>query len=81
MFEIIVTAEDVARPKPAPDVYVRACQALGVAPEDSVDFEDSETGVRAAAAAGLTVVAVPDMAGLALEGAHHVLGSLAEVAG
>ena len=60
-FETIRTRESVERHKPAPDVYLRALADLGItAPEHSFAFEDSEPGVRAAKAAGLYVVAVPN---------------------
>jgi beta-phosphoglucomutase-like phosphatase (HAD superfamily) len=49
----------VPRAKPAPDVYLRACLGLGVQPGAAIAFEDSETGVRAAQAAGLHCVLVP----------------------
>ncbi len=57
-FAAVVTAQDVERPKPAPEVYVEACRQLGVEPHDAIAFEDSSAGVEAAAAAGLTVVGV-----------------------
>jgi HAD superfamily hydrolase (TIGR01509 family) len=57
-FDVIVTADDVASGKPAPDVYVEAVRRLGVPPRDCLAVEDSEHGVRSAIAAGLPVVAV-----------------------
>ena len=48
-----------AAPKPAPDVYLAACEALGVAPAEAVAFEDSPPGAAAARAAGMFVIAVP----------------------
>lgn len=54
--EHINTVFEVARPKPAPDVYIRAAARLDVAPHTCLVFEDSVTGVRAAAAAGMTVI-------------------------
>lgn len=54
-------AEEVRRPKPAADLYLTACEALGVAPKRSVAFEDSATGVSAARAAGLYVAVVPSL--------------------
>ena len=60
-FETIRTRESVERHKPAPDVYLRALADLGITvPARSFAFEDSEPGVRAAKAAGLYVVAVPN---------------------
>ncbi len=58
-FHALLTAEDVVRGKPAPDVYLKAAERLGVAPSSMLVFEDSEAGTRAAAAAGATVVSVP----------------------
>lgn len=56
---VLVCAEDVAAPKPAPDPYLVACQRLGARPERTVALEDSPVGVAAAKAAGLWVVACP----------------------
>ena len=58
-FEIVVAGEDVEHGKPAPDLYLRACELMGVAPARAVAFEDTLVGVNAAKAAGLTVVGVP----------------------
>lgn len=58
-FAITVSADEVSRGKPAPDVYLRAASQLDVAPEDCVAVEDSSNGLRAASAAGMAVVAVP----------------------
>lgn len=54
------TRDEVANPKPLPDVYQLALHKLGAAPERTVAFEDSEPGVRSAKAAGLYVIAVPN---------------------
>jgi beta-phosphoglucomutase-like phosphatase (HAD superfamily) len=58
-FEVTICGDEVAHPKPAPDLYARACELLGVAPADAVALEDSATGVASAHAAGLFVIAVP----------------------
>lgn len=58
-----VAIEDVAEPKPAPDMYLAAARALGVDPADCLGFEDSETGADAALAAGLQLIAVPSLPG------------------
>jgi HAD superfamily hydrolase (TIGR01509 family) len=77
LFDVILSAHEVAAPKPAPDPYLEACRRLGVEPGPSVvALEDSPTGVAAARAAGLTVVGVPSVEGLALEEAHHLAESL-----
>jgi HAD superfamily hydrolase (TIGR01509 family) len=59
-FATIRTRESVARPKPAPDLYLLALQDLDASIEGSFAFEDSHPGVTAAKAAGLHVVAVPN---------------------
>ena len=58
-FAAVVSADEVERGKPDPAIYLHAAQRLGVAPGDCLVFEDSVTGVRAARAAGMTVVAIP----------------------
>lgn len=76
-FDVVLSAHEVAAPKPAPDPYLEACRRLGVEPGPSVvALEDSPTGVAAARAAGLTVIGVPSVAGVALEEAHHIADSL-----
>lgn len=57
-FEAVVSAEALAREKPAPDVYLEACRALGADPSQAIAFEDSAIGVTAARRAGLLVVQV-----------------------
>ena len=75
-FTAIVTSSDVVHHKPAPDLYLLACERLGVPPANAVAFEDSPTGVRSAVAAGLTVVAVPAPGGPPVPDAHLVIPSL-----
>jgi len=57
-FEAIVDGSQVERPKPAPDVYLRAAELLGIPPRNCIVFEDSPVGVAAAVAAGMRVVGV-----------------------
>jgi HAD superfamily hydrolase (TIGR01509 family) len=59
-FRAVVSGESVARPKPAPDIFLRAAAELGAAPEGCVVLEDSLAGVTAGRAAGMTVIAVPE---------------------
>jgi len=76
-FDVVVSAHEVAAPKPAPDPYLEACRRLGVEPgPDVIALEDSPTGVAAARAAGLTVIGIPSLDGIALEEAHHIAASL-----
>ena len=58
-----VAVEDITHPKPAPDIYLRAAEMLGVDPTDCLGFEDSETGASAALSAGLHLIAVPSIPG------------------
>lgn len=60
-FPVVVTGEQVARSKPAPDIYLEAANRLGVSPARCVAFEDSDLGLEAAMAAGMRAVAVPDL--------------------
>jgi beta-phosphoglucomutase len=57
-FDVIVDGSQVLRPKPAPDVYLRAAELLGIPPRNCVVFEDSPVGVTAARAAEMRVVGV-----------------------
>lgn len=59
-FRAVVAGSDVAKTKPAPDVYLRATEKIGIAPAVCVALEDSATGVTAAKAAGLRAIAVPN---------------------
>lgn len=58
-FNITVSADEVARPKPAPDVYLAAADALNLAPKDCLALEDSEAGADSARSAGMKVIAIP----------------------
>jgi HAD superfamily hydrolase (TIGR01509 family) len=60
-FDAIVTRDDVARGKPFPDLFLLAARRLGVPPGRCLALEDSHNGVRAAHAAGMPVVMVPDL--------------------
>jgi HAD superfamily hydrolase (TIGR01509 family) len=60
-FAVTVCGDEVAHTKPAPDLFLAAAQKLGVRPSDCLVLEDSENGVRAAVAAGVPVVMVPDL--------------------
>ncbi len=62
-FGTVVTADDVTRPKPAPDPYLVACDRLGVTASAAVGCEDSRTGLAAVQAAGLASIGVPSQPG------------------
>jgi HAD superfamily hydrolase (TIGR01509 family) len=81
-FDAIVTADhDRERSKPLPTLYLETLELLGVAADEAVAFEDSPNGVRAAVAAGVFCVAVPNgvTASLSLADADLVVASLAEL--
>jgi HAD superfamily hydrolase (TIGR01509 family) len=59
-FSIVTTADDVAKTKPSPDIFIEAARRLGVEPAHCVVLEDAEKGVIAAAAAGMKSIAVPN---------------------
>jgi HAD superfamily hydrolase (TIGR01509 family) len=76
-FDVVVSAHEVAAPKPSPDPYLEACRRLGVEPgPDVIALEDSPTGVAAARAAGLTVIGIPSLEGVDLAEAHEIADSL-----
>jgi HAD superfamily hydrolase (TIGR01509 family) len=79
-FEVVVSSDDVPRPKPAPDLYLAACAALRAEPAASIGLEDSPPGVASADAAGLFVIGVPYLAGTPLPGADLVVPSLEDPA-
>jgi HAD superfamily hydrolase (TIGR01509 family) len=82
-FQVTVSSEEVARGKPAPDVYLDAAHRLGVRPGRCAAVEDSENGIRSAKAAGMRVLAIPNPlyppAEDALALADDVLDSLEEL--
>jgi HAD superfamily hydrolase (TIGR01509 family) len=59
-FAVTISSEEVERGKPAPDVYLEVLRRLGADPAESLAVEDSENGIRAAKAAGMRVVALPN---------------------
>lgn len=78
-FEAIVTSDDVEHAKPAPDIYLLACQRLGVDPAAALALEDSASGIAAAKAAGLTVIGVPQYAETDASAADRVVDSLEDL--
>jgi HAD superfamily hydrolase (TIGR01509 family) len=81
IFDVVLSAHEVANPKPAPDPYLEACRRLGVAPGPNVvALEDSPSGVAAARAAGLTVIGIPSLEGVAREEADLIARDLLDEA-
>jgi len=82
-FKTVICADDVppGRTKPKPDLFLKALDVIGVSADEAIVFEDSPNGVKAARAAGIFVVAVPNpmTARLKIEGADLILKSLAEL--
>jgi HAD superfamily hydrolase (TIGR01509 family) len=80
-FEVVLSAEAEEQGKPDPAIYLSAARELGVLPERCLAIEDSVAGVRAAKAAGMVCVAVPESVDVdaAGAGADLVLGSLTEL--
>ena len=81
-FAHVVTGEQVARGKPAPDIYLEAAARLGIDPAGCIAAEDSDAGVLSASAAGMRAVMVPDLkppSPAARAAAFRVLTSLHEM--
>jgi HAD superfamily hydrolase (TIGR01509 family) len=78
-FAAIVSSDEVAHPKPAPDVYLEACRRLGVEPTAATAIEDSTSGILAARRAGLTVIVVPQWEAVDTSAADHVASSLEQL--
>jgi len=80
IFHCVVLGDDpqVKRGKPAPDIFLAAAERLGANPSSCLVFEDAPSGTRAALAAGMSVVVVPDpnMDRNRYEGAHQIVDSL-----
>ncbi len=69
-FEAVIAGDDVAKGKPAPDIFLAAARALGVDPRDCLVLEDAPAGVQAAHAAGMRCIAVPNAHTQGLDFSH-----------
>jgi pseudouridine-5'-monophosphatase len=82
MFGCVVIGDDpeIKHGKPAPDIFLVTAQRMGVAPSDCLVFEDSPVGIKAARAAGMFSIAVPDphLSREVVQAADQILGSLSE---
>ena len=61
-FKVVIGGNQIKNGKPAPDIFLKAAEELGVAPDDCYVFEDSLNGVRAGHAAGASTIMIPDQA-------------------
>ena len=81
-FDVLVCGDMIEKSKPAPDIFLKACELLGVDPAECYGIEDSHNGIRASAAAGLHTIMVPDVLAATEEMeklSEIVLPSLSEV--
>lgn len=82
LFKVVVGGDQVERSKPYPDIFLKTAERVGVNPTECLALEDSENGVRAAVAAGMTVIQVPDLvppSKALIELGHTILKSLNDV--
>lgn len=79
-FAATVCGDEVRRPKPHPDSYLRAAELIGVEPARCVAIEDSPIGIASAEAAGCVVVAIPNDVDIEPAPTRHVLPTLADLA-
>jgi len=79
-FRVVVSSEDVAHGKPAPDIFLRTAGLLDVSPAACCVIEDSQAGVTAARAAGMTAIGITNsLPAGKLAHAHHVVASYEEI--
>jgi HAD superfamily hydrolase (TIGR01509 family) len=60
-FRVVVGGDQLKRSKPEPDIYLMACEKMGISPENAYAVEDSYNGIRAAYSAGMMPIMVPDL--------------------
>ncbi len=78
-FDVILAGDDVTRPKPFPDPYLMACDALGVKPNECVALEDSPNGVASGVAAKIATLGIPHIVSLDDTGVTETVATLAGV--
>ena len=81
-FKELACGDMLKKSKPEPDIYLMACEKLGVRPEEAIAIEDSYNGIRSAYAAGMTPIMVPDIIGPdeeMREKSHRIFNNLLEV--
>lgn len=60
-FDDSICGDEVTKGKPDPEIFLKACQKLGVSTDEAIVLEDSEAGIQAGSTAGIRVICVPDM--------------------
>ncbi len=81
-FPVVVSSQDVARGKPAPDIFLRAAERMGVEPGECCVIEDAAAGIEAARAAGMTSIAITNsLPADRLAQADHVVTTYGEIEG
>ena len=79
-FKVILSAHDVTNGKPAPDVYLKASQMLGIEPSLCGVIEDTKTGIISAKSAGMKCIAITTThSAEELSGADHIISSFSEL--
>jgi len=78
LFDVVLAREDVEEGKPAPDLYLLACERLGADPSASAGLEDTATGIASLKAAGLLAIGIPSFPGVTLDDADLIADSLAD---
>ena len=61
VFDYIIGGDMVTIPKPDPQIYLKSCEILNVKPENAIALEDSDSGIKAAASAGMKAILIPDI--------------------
>ncbi len=79
VFELTLSADEVVNGKPSPDVYLEVCRRLEVSAENTLALEDSLTGVRAAVAANITTIAIPEHVSEEFAIADHIVKKIDDV--
>jgi HAD superfamily hydrolase (TIGR01509 family) len=81
-FRVVVSASDVGKEKPAPDIFLRTAELLGVPPGRCCVIEDSVAGIQGAVAAGMTAIAITNsFPADRLAAAHHIVGDYGQIRG
>lgn len=78
-FDVVIAGDDVAKGKPDPEPYLQAAKALGVKPEECIAFEDSNTGLTSAEAAGTLAIGIPSLVPIPTKPGRRLWDSLEQI--